>query len=191
MEQIRIPNISQYSVKVINGELIITPKDPMNPHIQRYKKEIPRRKPSPKTPDPNKRVEKHEEFEDELWNLDGMISRGKEYTIQDRHEYPSCKCSKSIVYHDTLSDKEWFRHRKEVNRYRRMCANNRVIKPIHESTLVVPDEVESDDEYSMENIIQRMDREELELDLTSQHISFMSGYTDHELRALLRKAYKL
>ena len=65
MEQIRIPNISQYSVKVINGELIITPKDPMNPHIQRYKKEIPRRKPSPKTPDPNKRVEKHEEFEDE------------------------------------------------------------------------------------------------------------------------------
>jgi hypothetical protein len=48
---------------------------------------------------------------------------------------------------------------------------------------------ESEDEYSMENIIHRMDREELEFDLNSQKISFMSGYTDHELRALLRKAY--
>jgi hypothetical protein len=86
-----------------------------------------------------------------------------------------------------LDDPAWFKHRKEVNRYRRMCANNRVIRPLSADALVVPDD--SDDEYSLENIICRMDREELELDLKSKRISFMSGFTDHELRALLRKAY--
>ena len=191
METIRIPNIAQYSIKVVHGDLVATPKDTTNPNIQRFKHEMSKRKPAPRTPDPNKRVEKHEEFEHELWMTEGMISRGKEYTIQERKLFPSCNCSKTELYHDLLSDKDWHRHRKEVNRYRRMCANNRVLRPLHESSIVVPDykSEDSDDEYSMENILERMDRDELEFDLNSQKISFMSGYTDHELRALLRKAY--
>lgn len=149
---------------------------------------MPTRKPAPRTPDPNKCVEKHEEFEDELWIPEGMISRGKTYPLRDRALVPQCKCMKNDAYHDLLEDKEWYRHRKEVNRYRRMCANNRVIKPVNANTLSIPDD-DSDDEYSMSNIIRRMDREELIFDLNSKKISFMSGYTDHELRALLMRAY--
>jgi hypothetical protein len=188
MDIIRIPNISNYSVKVVNGELIATPLDATH---NKKPKELSKRKPPPLTPDPNKCVEKHEEFEGERWTSDSMFSQGKEYTMLERAQFPPCQCSKNALYHDLLSDKEWHRHRKEVNRYRRMCANNRVIRPVRESSLVIPDEEseESEDEYSMENIIHRMDREELEFDLNSQKISFMSGYTDHELRALLRKAY--
>jgi hypothetical protein len=90
-----------------------------------------------------------------------------------------------------MSDKDWYKHRKEVNRYRRMCANNRVIRPLPVEKMTVPEPVDSDseDEYSMANIIKRMDREELEGDLKVKNISFMSGYTDHELRSLLCRAY--
>ena len=186
MEPICVHNIANYSVKIVDGNLIITPKDNLIGHVRKYKKEIPRRKPSPKTPDPNKCVEKHEEFENELWT-DKMVSKGRVYTMQERDEFPPCQCSKSEVFHKLLDDSAWFKHRKEVNRYRRMCANNRVIRPLSADALVVPDD--SDDEYSLENIICRMDRDELELDLKSKKISFMSGFTDHELRALLRKAY--
>jgi hypothetical protein len=188
MDPIRVDNISQYSVKIVDGALVLTPKDPMLQHIKRFKKDLPTRKPAPRTPDPNKCVEKHEEFEDELWIPEGMISRGKTYPLRDRALVPQCKCMKNDAYHDLLEDKEWYRHRKEVNRYRRMCANNRVIKPVNANTLSIPDD-DSDDEYSMSNIIRRMDREELMFDLNSKKISFMSGYTDHELRALLMRAY--
>ena len=188
MEPIRIDNISNYNVEIVNGALLVTPKDTSKDNIKRFKKSLPTRKPAPRTPDPNKCVEKTEEFEHELWLPNGMISRGKVYSIQERKSFPSCMCMKPDQFHQLLSDTDWYRHRKEVNRYRRMCANNRVIQPIKESALVIDSE---SDEYSMENIIRRMDREELELDLTSQHISFMSGFTDHELRALLRKAYNI
>ena len=189
MDPIRVDNIAQYTVKIVDGALVLTPKDPLMNHIKQFKKDLPVRKPAPRTPDPNKCVEKHEEFENELWNPDGVVSRGVLYTFQDRSKVPPCKCTKSEAFHNLLLDREWYRHRKEVNRYRRMCANNRVIRPVNANTLTVPDE--DSDEYSMDNIIRRMDREELIFDLTSKKVSFMSGYTDHELRALLRKTYDL
>jgi len=198
MEPIQIDNISQYSIKVVNGSLVITPKDPVSStHVSKYKKEIPsRRVPPPKTVDPYKCVEKHEEFEDEIWIPNGMIHKGAVYSLSERDKVPPCKCTKTTLFHNKMSDKDWHKHRKEVNRYRRMCANNRVIRPLPVEKMVLPEpelpvslDSDSEDEYSMVNIIKRMDREELEGDLTIKNISFMSGCTDHELRTLLCRAY--
>lgn len=184
MNPIRIENIANYTIKIENGDLVLLPKVP---HLKQFKQDLPKRNPAPKTPDPNKYVERCEEFEDELWVSEGMISKGITYTVDDRATFLPCKCTKPILFHDLLPDKEWVKHRKEVNRYRRMCANARVGRPLRIDKLIVPED--SDDEYSMEGIIRRMDREELEADLNIKKVSFMSGSTDHELRALLCKAY--
>jgi len=199
METIQIDNISQYSIKVVNGSLVITPKDPVSStHVSKYKKEIrpSRRVPPPKTVDPYKCVEKHEEFEDEIWIPNGMIHKGAVYSLSERDKVPPCKCTKTTLFHNKMSDKDWHKHRKEVNRYRRMCANNRVVRPLPVEKMVLPEpelsvslDSDSEDEYSMANIIKRMDREELEGDLKVKNVSFMSGCTDHELRTLLCRAY--
>lgn len=196
METIQIDNISQYSIKVVNGSLVITPKDPVrSTHVSKFKKEIPsRRIPPPKTIDPYKCVEKHEEFEDEIWIPNGMIHKGAVYSLEERDKVPPCKCTKTTLFHNKMSDKDWHKHRKEVNRYRRMCANNRVIRPLPIEKMTIPEpglslDSDSEDDYSMVNIIKRMDREELEGDLKIKNISFMSGCTDHELRTLLCRAY--
>jgi len=203
METIQIDNISQYSIKVVNGSLVITPKDPVSStHVSKFKKEMrPSRVPPPKTVDPYKCVEKHEEFEDEIWIPNGVISKGTVYSISDRDKIPPCKCTKTTLFHNKMTDRDWYKHRKEVNRYRRMCANNRVIRPLPVEKITVPeidldtpeglslDDSDSEDEYSMVNIIKRMDRDELEDDLKRKHVSFMSGCTDHELRTLLCRAY--
>ena len=196
METIQIDNISQYSIKVVNGSLVITPHDPgRSTHVSKFKKEIPsRRSPPPKTLDPYKCVEKHEEFEDEIWIPNGMIHKGAVYSLEERDKVPPCKCTKTTLFHNKMSDKDWHKHRKEVNRYRRMCANNRVIRPLPIENMTIPEpglslDSDSEDDYSMVNIIKRMDREELEGDLKIKNISFMSGCTDHELRTLLCRAY--
>jgi len=203
METIQIDNISQYSIKVVNGSLVITPKDPVSiKHVSSFKKEIRsnRKIAPPKTPDPNRCVEKHEEFEDELWIPNGMISKGTVYPLCDRQKVIPCKCTKTTLFHNNMSDKDWYKHRKEVNRYRRMCANNRVIRPLPIEQMKVPepepvsislDDSDSEDEYSMQNIIKRMDRDELILDLKVKGVSFMSGHTDHELRTLLCRVYNV
>jgi len=196
MDTIQIDNISQYSIKIVNGSLVITPKDPVSSnHVSHFKKEIrSNRKIPPKTPHPFTCVEKHEEFEDELWIPNGMISKGTVFLMSERAKVIPCKCTKTTLFHNNMSDKDWYKHRKEVNRYRRMCANNRVIRPLPVEKVHVPEpqsEPESDDEYSMENIIRRMDRDELEVDLKLKNISFMSGCTDHELRQLLSRAYNV
>ena len=73
-------------------------------------------------------VSPEEYFEGELWQ------RRLNYEELHVSDFPPCKCTKPVEYHESLSDKEYWIHRREVNRYRRMQMNLKAKRLLGEHT---------------------------------------------------------
>ncbi len=74
-------------------------------------------------------VSPEEYFEDELWPTGRM--KYDEFVLSD---FPPCKCTRSPEEHDAMTDKTYWNHRREVNRYRRMRMNTRAKRLLGEHT---------------------------------------------------------
>ena len=73
-------------------------------------------------------IHPEEYFEGELW-LPGKLS-----TNLEKSDFPPCKCTRTQEQHDGMTDKEYWTHRREVNRYRRRSMNTRAEQVLGEHT---------------------------------------------------------
>jgi len=73
-------------------------------------------------------VSPEEYFEGELW-----VGR-LQYTELKLDDFPPCKCSKTSEQHSAMTDKEYWTHRREINRYRRTLMNQRAKRMLGEHT---------------------------------------------------------
>ena len=64
-------------------------------------------------------ISPEEYFEGELWPSGRL-----QYTDLLEEEFPPCKCTKS---HEKMTTKEYWTHRRQVNRYRRKKMNERAL----------------------------------------------------------------
>ena len=64
-------------------------------------------------------ISPEEYFEGELWPTGKL-----QYTDLLEEDFPPCKCTKS---HDKMSPKEYWTHRRTINRYRRKKMNERAL----------------------------------------------------------------
>lgn len=74
-------------------------------------------------------VSSEEYFEGELW-LPGRLNY-HEFVLSD---FPPCKCKRTSEEHEAMPDKEYWMHRREVNRYRRMRMNMKAKRLLGEHT---------------------------------------------------------